>query len=64
MHQKYIPQNRNPQKTLQADTTREPLPYLVVDRFNIALFSALEQSHCALVVCDSKQVTVAFYSVY
>ena len=24
------------------------------DRFYIALFSALEQTHCALLVCDSK----------
>ena len=32
------------------------------DRFDIALFSALEQTHCAFVACDSKRVTVAFYS--
>ena len=25
----------------------------------ISLFSALEQTHCAVVVCDSKRVTVA-----
>ena len=27
---------------------------VVVDRFYIALFSALEQTDCALVACDSK----------
>ena len=27
---------------------------VVVDRFYIALFSALEQTHCAHVSCDSK----------
>ena len=31
------------------------------DHFYIALFSALEQTHCALVACDSEWVTVAFY---
>ena len=36
----------------------------VVDRFCIVLFSALEQTHCALVVCDFKPVTVSFYSVF
>ena len=25
-----------------------------VDRFSIALFSALEQTHCALAACDSE----------
>ena len=32
------------------------------DGFDIALFSGLEQTHCAFVACDSKGVTVAFYS--
>ena len=27
---------------------------VVVDRFYIALFSALKQTHCALLSCDSK----------
>ena len=27
------------------------------DRFYTALFSALEQTHCAFVACDSKSVT-------
>ena len=27
---------------------------VVVDHFHVALFSTLEQSHCALVTCDSK----------
>ena len=30
----------------------------------IALFSALEQTHCTLVACDSKLMTVAFYSAF
>ena len=30
----------------------------------IALFSALEQTHCAFVACDSKWVTVAFDSLF
>ena len=33
----------------------------VVDRFYVALFSALEQTHCALVTCNSKWAT-SFYS--
>ena len=32
-------------------------PAVVVDCFYISLFSALEQTHCALVACDSKRVT-------
>ena len=32
--------------------------------FNIALFSALEQTHCAHVKCDSEWVTISFYSAY
>ena len=34
----------------------------VIDRFYTALFSALEQTHCAPVARDSKCVTVSFYS--
>ena len=34
-----------------------------VDCFYVALFSALKQTQCALVACDSKRVTVAFYIV-
>ena len=30
----------------------------------LALFSALQQPHCAFVSCDSKWVTVAFYSTF
>ena len=30
----------------------------------IALFSASEQTHCALIVCDSKWVTVSLHSVF
>ena len=37
---------------------------LNVDRFCIALFSALEQTRCVLVACDSTWVTVAFYSAF
>ena len=32
---------------------------LLIGRFCVALFSASEQPHCALVVCDSKSVTDA-----
>ena len=39
-------------------------PAVVVDRFYISVFSALEQTHCALVACDSNWVTVAFYSAF
>ena len=31
--------------------------------FNIALFSASEQTHCALLACDSKWMTVALHGV-
>ena len=31
---------------------------VVVGRFDIALFSTLQQTHCAIVVGDSKRVTV------
>ena len=34
------------------------------DRFYIALFFTLEQTHCALVARDSKRATVAFYSAF
>ena len=38
-------------------------PYFAV-HFYIALFSALKQTHCAFVACDSKWVTVTFYSTF
>ena len=31
-----------------------PLSYYIIDRFYIALFSALQQTHRAQVACDSK----------
>ena len=38
-----------------ASPHRYMLSYIqVVDRFYIALFSALEQTYCALVACESK----------
>ena len=37
---------------------------VVVGRFCIALFSALEQTHCALVACGSEWVTVVFSSSF
>ena len=37
---------------------------VVVDRFYIALFTAVEQTRCALVACDSESVTIAFYSAF
>ena len=37
---------------------------MIIDRFYIALFSSLEQTHCAYVVCDSEWVTVFFYNAY
>ena len=36
----------------------KPTYYIIIDRFPIALFSALEQIHRALVACDSEGVTV------
>ena len=36
----------------------------VVDRFYIALLSALKETHCTLVACNSKQVTAAFYGAF
>ena len=44
-----------------------PVTYIHIDdddRFYKALFSALEQTHCALVACHSTRVTVAFYSAF
>ena len=38
--------------------------YIITDCFYIAPFSALEQTHCALVVCHSEGVTVAFHSMF
>ena len=37
---------------------------IVIDLFYIALFSALEQTHCALVACGSEGVTVSYYSAF
>ena len=37
---------------------------VVVDCSYLALFSALDQTHCALVVCGSKWVTIFFYSTF
>ena len=44
------------------DTDRQRIFFIcsvivVVDRFCIALFSTLKQTHCAYVACDSNQVT-------
>ena len=36
----------------------------IIHSFYIALFSDLEQTHCAHVACDSELVTVSFYSAY
>ena len=33
---------------------------LITDHFYIALFSALKQTHCVHVTCDSERVTVLF----
>ena len=33
---------------------------IIIHSFYIALFSALEQTHCAHVACDSEQVTLSF----
>ena len=35
-----------------------------IHSFYIVLFSALEQTHCAHVACDSEWVTATFYSAY
>ena len=37
------------------------LVVVVVIAFYIALFSAVEQTHCALSACDSEWVTVSFF---
>ena len=37
---------------------------IIIDRFYMALFSALEQTHCAFVACKSEWVTVALYSAF
>ena len=34
------------------------------DHFDIALFSALGQTLCTFVACDSERVTAAFYSAF
>ena len=40
------------------------LTIIIIHSFYIALFSALEQTHCTYVACDSERVTVSFYSAY
>ena len=40
----------------------KPAHEVVVDRFYTALFSGLQQTHCALVVCDCERATMAFSS--
>ena len=37
---------------------------IIIDCFNFALFSALGQTHCAHVACDSEWVTASFYSAF
>ena len=39
---------------LTVNMSHKKIIQAVVDRFYIALFSALEQTHCALLACDSK----------
>ena len=39
---------------VHSDRCTQCIYAVVVDRFYIALFSALEHTHCALVACDSK----------
>ena len=34
--------------------------YWFIDRFDIALFATLEQTHCSLVACDSEWVILSF----
>ena len=36
---------------------------LIIDHFYIALFSALEQTHCAVVACDSERVTASSQNI-
>ena len=38
----------------------EKLNNIIIHRFYITLFSALEQAHCAHVACDSEWVAVSF----
>ena len=38
--------------------------WLIDDRFHSALFSTLKQANCTFVECDSKWVTVDFYSAF
>ena len=33
---------------------------IIIHSFYIALFSALEQTHCAHIACDSERVTVVY----
>ena len=33
---------------------------IIIDRFYVALFSVLEQTHCTYVTCDSEWATVSF----
>ena len=37
---------------------------IIIDRFCMPLFSALEQTHCAHIVCDCQWATVSFYSAF
>ena len=37
---------------------------IIIHGVYIALFSALKQTHCAYVTCDTELVTVSFYSAY
>ena len=37
---------------------------IIIERFYIALFSALKQTHCAHVARDSEWVTVSFYNAF
>ena len=38
-----------------------PFIFVIIDCFYIALFSALEQTHCVHVACDTERVAVSFY---
>ena len=42
--------------------TNHVIIIIIIDHFNIALFSAFEQTHCAHVASCSKWVTILFYS--
>ena len=37
-----------------SDSAQIVITVVVVDQFYIAIFSALQQAHCAVVTCDSK----------